>query len=279
MYKLIISDLDETLLNSEHKICDENIKLINKASKLGIKFIPATGRGYNEVSDILVDLNLHDKEDEYVISFNGGAITENKHMKVMNFENLPFEIANEIYKFGLKKDVCIHVYTEKDIYMYNVNDDERKRYENRETAFIEINEMSLDFLNDTPIAKVLYQNVDIPYLKNISDEMTHITDNNVSVSYSSNRYMEFNKIGVNKGKAVLNLSKLLGAEPNEVIVVGDNYNDIPMLEVAGLSVAAGNAVQDVKNICDYVCKNDNNEGVIAEVVEKFIINNISNQEN
>jgi Cof subfamily protein (haloacid dehalogenase superfamily) len=276
MYKLIISDLDETLLNNKHKICNENIKLINEATKKGIKFIPATGRGYNEVSDILVDLNLHDKEDEYVISFNGGAITENRNMKVINFENLPFETANKIYKFGLKKDVCMHVYTEKDIYMYNVNDDERKRYENRKTSFIEINEMSLDFLKNTPIAKVLYQNLDVSYLRNISDEMVHITNNSVSVSYSSNRYVEFNKIGVNKGDAVLNISKLLGAEPHEVIVVGDNYNDIPMLEVAGLSVAAGNAVQDVKNICDYICKNDNNEGVLAEVIEKFVLNSIKN---
>ena len=53
--------------------------------------------------------------------------------------------------------------------------------------------------------------------------------------------------------------------------MGDNYNDLPMLEVAGLSVAAGNAVDDVKKVCDVVTKADNNEGVIAEIIERFIL--------
>ena len=53
--------------------------------------------------------------------------------------------------------------------------------------------------------------------------------------------------------------------------IGDSYNDLPMLEVAGLSVAAGNAVEDVKKVCDVVTKADNNEGVIAEIVERFIL--------
>ena len=64
----------------------------------------------------------------------------------------------------------------------------------------------------------------------------------------------------------------MGVKQEEIIVAGDNYNDVSMLEIAGLSVAAGNAVDDVKKICDYVCENDNNQGVIAEIIEKFILN-------
>lgn len=56
----------------------------------------------------------------------------------------------------------------------------------------------------------------------------------------------------------------------DVIAVGDNYNDMSMLKVAGLSVAAGNAVEDVKKVCNYTTEADNNEGVVAELIEKFI---------
>ena len=270
MYKLIISDLDETLLNDSHEICDKNKESIKKASEMGIKFIPATGRGYSGIDKVLKDLELHNKEDEYVISFNGCALTENKNNRIMSFNGLPFEKANELFEFGTTKDVCMHIYTKDVVYLYNLNEDERNRFINQKSAFTEIFEPSIEFLKNEPIAKVIYQNLDNSYLRKLSKEMAHITENHVTVNYSSNRYMELNKLGVNKGEAVLNLAKLLGVNPEETIVVGDNYNDLSMLEVAGLSVAAGNAVQDVKNICKYVCKNDNNQGVLAEVIEKFI---------
>ncbi|MNI71274.1 putative phosphatase [compost metagenome] len=64
---------------------------------------------------------------------------------------------------------------------------------------------------------------------------------------------------------------MVGVKIEETIAVGDNYNDMSMLKVAGLSVAAGNAVDGVKEACDYVCENDNNQGVLAEVIEKFIL--------
>lgn len=270
MYKLIISDLDETLLNDEHEICNRNIETIKRATELGIKFIPATGRGFGGVENILKTLDLHDKEKEYVISFNGGALTENKNNKIMSFDGLPFHKVNELFEFGMTKDVCIHIYTKDTVYVYNLNEDEKNRFNNQKSDYTEIIEASIDFLKDEQIAKVIYQNLDNSYLVELSKEMTGITDNHVSVNYSSNRYMELNKHGINKGDAVLHLAKLLGVEPKEIIVVGDNYNDISMLKVAGLSVAAGNAVDDVKNICNYVCNNDNNQGVLAEVIEKFI---------
>lgn len=272
MYKLIVSDLDETLLNDAHEICDKNKEYIAKATRMGIKFIPATGRGYSGITNVLKALDLYDKEEEYVVSFNGGALTENKNNRVMNFDGLSFEKAKELFEFGLLKNQCMHIYTKDTVYLCNLNEDERNRFINQKSAFIELEEKSIDFLKNEPIAKVIYQNLDTDYLKELSKEMLHITENEVSVNYSSNRYMELNKIGVNKGDAVLKLAALLGVKQEEIIVAGDNYNDVSMLEIAGLSVAAGNAVDDVKKICDYVCENDNNQGVIAEIIEKFILN-------
>jgi len=103
------------------------------------------------------------------------------------------------------------------------------------------------------------------------EEMHPITDGQISISYSSNRYMELNKIGIDKGQTLLHLADLLAIKPEEIIVAGDNYNDISMLKVAGLSVAAHNAVEEVKTLCDYICDNDNNQGVLAEIIEKFIL--------
>ena len=80
MYKIIACDLDETLLSDDRTISKENIEAIQKAKELGVKFVPATGRGFNTVGGTLKDLGLYDLENEYVISYNGGAITENKEV-------------------------------------------------------------------------------------------------------------------------------------------------------------------------------------------------------
>lgn len=271
MYKLIASDMDETLLNDDHQICQRNIDLIMKAKEKGVKFVPATGRGYMSIQHDLKLLGLYDEAQEYVISFNGGALTENKGNRVLFFEGLSFEKTKEIFEYGLNCDVCIHVYTQDKLYVFNLSESEAQRIEHQKVECEIMQENSIDFLKDTPISKILYQNIDVPYLMSLEPQMKHIWEGECAVSYSSNRYMEFNKIGIDKGAGLRRLAEILGIDISETIAVGDNYNDMPMLMAAGLSVAAGNAVEDVKKACDVVTESDNNEGVIAEVIERFIL--------
>ena len=82
--------------------------------------------------------------------------------------------------------------------------------------------------------------------------------------------MEIVPAGVDKGKGLEKLSALLDIPLSKFIVAGDSSNDLPMLQKAGLAVCPSNATDEVKAICDYVAAADNNEGVIAEVMEKFI---------
>ena len=216
-------------------------------------------------------LGLYDEAEEYVLSFNGGALTENKDNRLLFFAGLSFDKTKEIFEYGLKQDVCIHIYTKDQLYVYNLSESEAERIKNQKVECIIMEENTMDFLKDTPISKILYQNTDVPYLMSLEPGMKHIWENECSVSYSSNRYMEFNKIGIDKGQGLYKLAELLGIDISEVIAVGDNYNDMPMLKVAGLSVAANNAVEDVKKACDVVTEADNNEGVIAEIIERFIL--------
>lgn len=270
-YKLIASDMDETLLNDHHEICQRNIDLIMKAKEMGVKFVPATGRGFMSIQKDLKILGLYDELGEYVISFNGGALTENKDNRLLYFEGLSFEKTKEIFEYGLQCDVCQHVYTKDKLYVFNLSESEAERIRNQKVECEIMTENSIDFLKDEPISKILYQNIDVPYLMSLEPKMKHIWEGECAVSYSSNRYMEFNKIGVDKGNGLKKLAEILGIDITETIAVGDNYNDMSMLEVAGLSVAAANAVDDVKKACDITTNADNNEGVIAEIIERFIL--------
>lgn len=269
MYKLIACDLDETLLDDDTHINQRNRDAIAQATKMGVKFVPASGRGYNAMQSVLKEIGLYDKPNEYTISFNGGCITENKDNRVMKFQGLSWEIANQLYCMGKNYDVCVHVHTKDMLYVYNINEDELNYIKDRYVyKFIDAD--NLDFLKGQDIAKVLYGKTDIDYLRNVTSDLGEIV-NDLDVSYSSNRYLEFNHKGVNKGEGLLWLANKLGIKPEETMALGDNFNDLPMLKTAGLGVGVANTNPDMKSQCDYITQADNNHGGVAEAIDKFIL--------
>ena len=97
MYRLMFSDLDETLLVNHH-VPKMNQEAILKAREQGLKFIPCTGRAFNMIPDILKEIGTYDKAGEYSLCFNGGLIVENKDNKVLHFKGLDFKQAKEIFE-------------------------------------------------------------------------------------------------------------------------------------------------------------------------------------
>ena len=271
MYKLIASDLDETLLDDHKQISTKSLDAIHKARELGIKFVPSTGRGFTLVQNVLRDLGLHDAAEEYVISFNGGMITENKQNKVIDFNGLPFDTIHTLFRLGIKKNVGIQVYTKTDVYIYRFNNDERNYLKNLTDSYIELKEPDISFLKDESLVKILFQNTNIPYLQTIRDEVLTFLDIPLSITYSSNRYLEFNQFGVDKGSALLKLANLLNIDRKEIIGIGDNHNDISLISSAGLGICVSNAAPDAKEHADYICQATNNESAIAEVIEKYVL--------
>ena len=269
MYKIIACDLDETLLNSNHVVSKRNKELIEKAKALGVKFVPATGRGFTSVTPTLDSLNLLNEENEYVISFNGGAITENKSNRLLHFEGISFEKALELFNIGLTYDVGIRIYTIDKVYAYNLNEEELT-YSKARMKLELLDSPNIDFLKNEELVKVLYSNTNYDYLKSIENNLqNHL--NNMNVTYSSNRYIEFNHSNVDKGSGLKTLAVLSGVDLKDTIAIGDNYNDLSMIKVAGIGVAVNNAVDDLKTQADYITHATNNEDAVAEVIEKFIL--------
>ena len=271
MYKMVVADLDETLISMDRTISQRNIDAIKKAAEMGIKFVPATGRGYNSVHDTLKQLGLYQKEGQYTISYNGGAITENKDEKLLYFQGITFEEAEALYKYGLRyNDLCLHVYTPDRVWVKNFFPEEVEYLACRQPC-TEIFDDNIDFLKGKDIVKAIYMNTDYEYLKRIQAEITDLTKD-MDVSFSSNRYMEFNRKGVSKGAGLQRLCDIIGIDISETIAVGDNYNDLSMIKAAGLGVGVANTVEAMKKECDFITEADCDHGAIAEVIEKFIFN-------
>lgn len=268
MYKLIISDLDSTLLTDDYQLPANNLAAIKRARARGIQFIPATGRGITSIDATLQALGVANQKGEYVISCSGGVITENYQNRLLYHQGISFKLAEELYQRGLKHNVSIHISTLDRTYVRDLLQTEMAFLKNRSDV-TEIYADNLSFLKDSPIIRIVFMNHDQQYLRKIVAAFADITSQ-LEIIYSAKRYAEFLHAGVNKGSGLLRVAELLKVKPAEIIAIGDNPSDAAMLQLAGLSIAVNNAEEGLKAISDYVTAATNNEGAIAEVIDKFI---------
>ena len=269
MYKIIACDLDETLLSTaDRKVSAKNVAAVKAARSCGVKFVVATGRGFPSVSGTLDELGLLDLPNEHVISFNGGAITENRGNRLIHCVEMPFATVEKLFKRALAYDVGIHVYTLDKVYGYRFTENERDYLAGR-MAVDECDELDINFLRGQRLIKILFVNPNQDYLRRIERELADITAD-VTVSFSSNRYIEFSPHGVDKGTGLIKLAEILNVKPEETIAIGDNFNDLSMIRAAGLGVGVANCVDGIKQDCNYITAATCDEGAVAEVINKFI---------
>lgn len=269
-YKLIACDLDETLLNTEKQVPQLNADAIADARKQGIKFVCATGRGYPSIQGTLKEIGAFDLPEEYTISFNGGVITENRNNRILHMEPMDSDLAELIFQRGLPYDVCAHVYNPDTVWIWHINAQEKAFLDGR-MDYREFEDTDLGFLKGQTIIKVLFENTDYEYLKSLEAQFDDIREQ-VDISYSSNRYLEFNKRGVNKGAALLRLADLLNIPREGTMAIGDNFNDLPMIQAAGLGLGVANTHPDMKDLCDAILTRTNDEGAVAEAISRFCLN-------
>ena len=164
----------------------------------------------------------------------------------------------------------MHVYTQDMVYAYHIDDDERAYMTGRH-QFKEIEDKDLSFLEGQKIAKVLYESLDNNYLHRIAAELGPITQE-LDISYSSNRYLEFNRKGVNKGAGLMKLAEQLRVPIEETIAMV-----IILMTCHDSGCWCGCGVANVnpamKEQCDYITQADNNHGAVAEAIDHFIFNN------
>lgn len=269
-YKIIACDMDETLLSSDATICQRNIEAITAAIAKGVKFVPCTGRGFRSIEGVLRTLGLYDQVDQYVIGFNGAHITENKGSRSLFWNPIPFDLADRIFRHCCAYGQCMHIYTRDVVYITNITPDEEAFLHGR-MGYVPVEAENLDFIRGKEeVCKLIVTNTDYEYLQQIHAEIRPLLDD-ITVSFSSNRYIEFMHQGVNKGAGLHKLADLLGVPYEETLAIGDNINDTDMLKAAGLSVGVHNLNPIIRPYCDVVTDATNDEGAVAEAIEKYVL--------
>lgn len=274
VYKMLVSDLDETLLNDDGTVHADNLAAIKTAVAHGFKFVPNTGRSFNSVQALLKTLGLYDQAGQYVISYNGAAIVENKDNQVLLTRGMDRELAAQIFRAGLVNDqVDVHIYTVDTLFIYNISPTDKQYMAERGVPYELMASDDLAFLaNEQPIMKVIFEHPDQAVREQIRDAvLAAVGADAVEATFSSSRYVEFNTKGVDKGSVSLLLGEKLGIQRDEIIAAGDNNNDLKMLTAVGLGVSVANGIPAVQEAAAVVTERTNNEGAIAEILEKYVL--------
>lgn len=265
-YKLIALDLDGTLKNSNNEISEKTKQALIQAQELGIKVVLASGRPTPGLRHEAKELKL-DKYEGYLLSFNGARVMDCLTRTSIYEQTLTIDEAKQVYTRSKEFQLACMTYDE-DIILTEDYDDQ---YVNVEAHINDIEKEKVDCFIDhlkDPIYKVLLTG-EPEYVASIIDEFKEPFGNSLSIYRSAPYFIEVMAQNIDKAKSLDCLVKKLGIRQEEVIAFGDGYNDLTMIEYAGLGVAMDNAVDGVKEKADVITKSNDEDG-IAYMLSKVI---------
>lgn len=270
-YKWCVCDMDGTLLNSKHIVSKENQMALKKLQENGVEVIIASGRTDLLMKPFISQLNLK----ENIICCNGGLIKNISTGEIIYSKVIDNNIVMEIVIYCLKNNVNFLVYTEDMIYS-NKNNYKADNYENVNKSappnfkipITYIDSSSAECIKKVDVLKVLLIS-DTEGIKPLKERFSKYKSLTAVISLDG--LLDIMASNISKGNALKILSEKVGVDLNDVIVFGDNYNDLEMFECAGMPIAMENSVQAIKEKAKYVTKS-NNESGIAYAIENFILN-------
>lgn len=263
-YQMIITDIDDTLITSQRTLSLENKKAIIDIQKKGVKFVLCSGRPTFAMKNLAKELEL-DNYGGYILSFNGSIIFDCKKDEIIKEVALTPEEIHFIYDIARRENVEIITYIENFIISEDFSE-----YINEELKITK-----LDFKR----VKNFKENVTIPctkcillgepnYLEKVEKKLQKELGDKFFIARSKPFFLEITKLGINKGEAIKTLCSITNIPIEKTIAIGDSYNDIPMLKIAGLSVAVSNAKPEILNMVDFISKSNDEDGV-AFMIEKI----------
>jgi Cof subfamily protein (haloacid dehalogenase superfamily) len=266
MYKAVFLDMDGTLLKSDHSVSEQTVQTIQTLIGKGISVILVSARPINAVLPTFHHLGL--PAHTPLISLNGSYIVENGQpvFQAMIDLDTTAQVTAQVRPF--KATIAYYLQRE---WFSEVKDAWTEHEQKIMDVPVEVG--PIDRLVDGWSARKIGPNkmMVMSEPENISIIQQHLRslyNGRLNIYPSKATYLEVMDTRGSKSNAVRFVSERLGFAPAEIIAMGDNYNDIEMIQFAGMGVAMGNAPDDIKAIADYVTDTNNNDGV-RKAMEKF----------
>jgi Cof subfamily protein (haloacid dehalogenase superfamily) len=269
MFKAVFTDMDGTLLRKDHSISDVSKQVIKKLLDQGVLVVPISARPLHGMLHLTKDIF---PPDIPLVSLNGSYILLNN--EIIYQSNVALEHVAEVQKELEQYGVSAMYYSQME--WHAEKDDEHIKKEQKITDVkIKIRPFA-DTLNEWKAKnsgpnKILIAGKENSILA-IEQSLLKKHGDKFNMSKSKTTYLEVMSLEASKTKAIQFLMNRYGIQQNEIIAIGDNFNDKEMIEFAGIGIAMGNAPDEIKAIADYVTDTNNEDGVAKALIHFFELN-------
>lgn len=286
MYKFVAIDIDGTLLNSKSELTERTKEVLKKATEKGVYVVLTSGRLTDSVKNFCDEIGAN----KYFIAENGASIINLQTNQLEYSKYISKDVINKVLDVCEENNIYYMVYTNKELivknikymtmFFYKQNYNPNARIKTIVAGRDYINEVTDNFtklmicdedrsIYNSIVAKLnKLPEVDVSPVPHISTKKLDVDGEKTVIQYS---YADICAKGTNKWNAIKELTNRLGIRDEEIIAIGDNINDIKMIENAGLGVAMENGSPHVRAMADIIAPSNNNDGV-AYIVEKYVLN-------
>lgn len=263
-YKAVISDLDGTLLNSDHTISQYTQEIIRKIVAKGIKFYIATGRHHLDAVAFKNMLGL----DSFLISSNGAKVHDKDNKEIFSV-SIPKDTTAELINITSSTTAHKSIYAD-DIWYVEKPLDIAEDF-HKESAFT-YTVKPFEKLKDQNITKIFFISEDEEELSILHSKIDKKLKDKVAITLSLSSCLEVMNLGVSKGNAIKNMLEIEGIALEDAVAFGDGLNDYEMLSVVGKGCLMGNHTPKLKHLLPHseVVKSNDEDGVANKLKELFL---------
>jgi Cof subfamily protein (haloacid dehalogenase superfamily) len=252
--KMIITDLDETLLYSDKSISDYTISVLEKCRAKGIKIVFATARSIKAASEMLKRF-----KPDIFIGYGGALVLAGENV-IYRFD-IPADISSKLINDCLKEPDIKHILATNEVVSYTNQIDPNNKIFSHYQEF--------DFSSDDSIRylkiSIISSNDDL--VRKIASDYPMLD----FLRYKGEDFYRFANPNAVKWNAIKAVSDFYNISTDAFVAFGDDKNDLEMIKNCGIGVAVENALDEVKDVAKYICGANNNDGV-AKWLETHILN-------
>lgn len=266
MYKAVFLDMDGTLLRSDHSVSEPTITMIRRLTGKGISVVLVSARPLNAVLPTFRAIGLPDATP--IITLNGSYIVEREQPI---FEaRVDLDVTARVTELVRPFKATIAYYLQREWYA-EVSDawtDHEQRIMDVTLDVAPIGTLIQGWKTRNIAPNKMMVMSEASNIAGIQQHLRSVYNGLLNIYPSKATYLEVMDTRGSKVNAVRFISERLGLTPREIVAMGDNYNDVEMIQFAGMGVAMGNAPEDIKAKAGYVTDTNNDDGV-RKALEKF----------
>lgn len=267
-YKLLVLDVDGTLLNEAKEISKRTLAALLKVQQMGVRIVLASGRPTYGLLPLAKSLELGNYGG-YLVSYNGCQIISAQNGEILFERRINPELVPYLEKKARKNNFALLTYHDDTL----VTDSPENRHVQREAALNNLQIIREDEFStgiDFAPCKCVLVSDDEEALIDLEAYWKKRLDGTMDVFRSERYFLEVVPCGIDKANTLGALLDMLKVKRDEVMAIGDGVCDVTMIQLAGMGVAMGHSPESVKACADYVTVSNEDDGV-AQAVEKAIL--------